>query len=415
MARTPLQLLTGRRGRVIAALSTACGCAALIVCLFGAVPSWPLVALLAIVLYGVERSPIQLERDVTFSAVGPLNALCCVLLPPLGAAVAAAAAMLADRAHVPRLLTYCGIRVTAVASGSAVAWAIPAHVHASPVAVLATQIFAAEVVSQLTALAGAFAVAAARKPRPQNEPLRAVWTPLLAGMWRVLFGQSALSVPLAIPLIAVVDTQGTLMLALFAVPYLAALRIVVRYHTRLVSLTLELRGHALTDALTRVWNRRGLGIHADELLANAQRDRATVAVVLFDLDHFKKINDHHGHICGDDVLVEASRRLRAELGPDDILARIGGDEFIAIAARENSETSTALAERLSAAVRHITVTTSPGTVTASASAGLAIAPTGRAEPLEALIRQADHALYNAKRFGRGQLAVAQHGSLRSAA
>lgn len=129
-----------------------------------------------------------------------------------------------------------------------------------------------------------------------------------------------------------------------------------------------------------------------------------VAVMLIDLDHFKEINDLHGHLAGDHLLVNVARRIEAELGPDDVCARLGGDEFAVIArCGPTADTPAGLAARIVAAIRR-PLTYRGVDVTPGTSLGYVVL-TGEPTSVEELLRRADRALYAAKTEGRGRAAA----------
>jgi diguanylate cyclase (GGDEF)-like protein len=156
---------------------------------------------------------------------------------------------------------------------------------------------------------------------------------------------------------------------------------------------------ATTDELTGVLNRR----HFATLVADAVReDAATCGLLLLDADHFKRINDVHGHVTGDAVLVELVRRVQSGLGPDDVLARWGGEEFAVLVRDVGS--AEALARRAYALLDVVAVT--PVAVrdvelSLTISIGGIHAGHGVAT-LDALIEHADRHLYAAKRDGRNR-------------
>jgi diguanylate cyclase (GGDEF)-like protein/PAS domain S-box-containing protein len=154
------------------------------------------------------------------------------------------------------------------------------------------------------------------------------------------------------------------------------------------------------DALTGLENRLSLNQHLEQLLAQARRASQTVALLFLDLDHFKKINDSHGHQTGDLLLVEVAQRLRELLRDVDIIARLGGDEFIVVMAG-------ALTPDLvtSVAVRIVQSLAAPyeldgQTMYSGSSVGIALFPNDAANA-GALLRHADTAMYVAKSQGRG--------------
>ena len=164
----------------------------------------------------------------------------------------------------------------------------------------------------------------------------------------------------------------------------------------------ELR--AWTDDLTGTYNRR----HFSELVtaAAAADDATDCALLLLDADHFKHINDTHGHAIGDAALVELARRLSAELATGELLARWGGEEFAVLVRNVSSEAELRTrAERLREIVRTIPMLADRTTIHLTVSIGAAHRPPGPIA-LDAWIESADHALYAAKGRGRDQVCLA---------
>jgi diguanylate cyclase (GGDEF)-like protein len=155
---------------------------------------------------------------------------------------------------------------------------------------------------------------------------------------------------------------------------------------------------ALRDSLTRVANRSGLD-RALELLLQVQGDRGfPLSVVFLDVDHFKRVNDGHGHETGDQVLVLLAHTLRANLPRDDLLARWGGEEFVIVMPQTPAAEAVAVAERL----RQVLARTEwPAGLTVTASWGVAQAVA--AADVDAALRDADQAMYRAKQAGRDRV------------
>lgn len=163
---------------------------------------------------------------------------------------------------------------------------------------------------------------------------------------------------------------------------------------------------ALTDPLTGLFNRRYALRRMGEMAVDAALRGAGLAVMIVDIDRFKAVNDRHGHATGDAVLVEVSARLRAHLGDGDLLARIGGEEFLIALSRRSAPEAQALAHRLCAAVSDRPVTLplqapGQGEVSVSISIGVAMARPGTL-PDEAM-ESADRALLAAKTQGRNRV------------
>ena len=160
---------------------------------------------------------------------------------------------------------------------------------------------------------------------------------------------------------------------------------------------------ALTDSLTGIRNRFFAMARLPDLLARAD---GRVAVMMLDVDHFKAVNDRHGHVAGDAVLRALAQRLADRVGPEDILARYGGEEFIVAQAGTDPVAARRAAERLRSAVadRPFPLPGSSEEVDVTLSIGLAFAADAD-EDVTALVCRADRALYASKSEGRNRLTV----------
>jgi diguanylate cyclase (GGDEF)-like protein len=154
---------------------------------------------------------------------------------------------------------------------------------------------------------------------------------------------------------------------------------------------------AHTDHLTRLTNRRGLEPLLKRELQRAERYGPSVAVLLIDLDHFKKVNDHYGHAIGDQVLREVALRLDLYLRQADTVARWGGEEFLILAPATDLAQAEQLATRLVEAVRDKPVL---GDISITLSIGVSCYRAR--DSLESLVHRADEALYRAKALGRNR-------------
>ncbi len=160
----------------------------------------------------------------------------------------------------------------------------------------------------------------------------------------------------------------------------------------------QLAMQASHDALTGLPNRNMLDERLDHALAFASREASRVALLLVDLDRFKDVNDAFGHQCGDGLLVEVAGRLRRQVRDTDFAARLGGDEFAVVLASGDIDDATVVAERLvTSLARPYTVHGQPLNVGASVGIALGEPETTAA----ALLRQADVAMYSAKRRRSG--------------
>jgi diguanylate cyclase (GGDEF)-like protein/PAS domain S-box-containing protein len=163
---------------------------------------------------------------------------------------------------------------------------------------------------------------------------------------------------------------------------------------------LHLESLALEDHLTRLPNRRALDATLERAIAQAARDRGRLGVLLLDLDGFKAINDRLGHLAGDELLVEAARRLRKGVRRSDVVARFGGDEFAVVAQGIRTRRQLEQLARRLIAVTAAPVTLAAGPARIRLSIGIAVFPEDGLEPVTLLAR-ADAALYAAKRAGSG--------------
>jgi diguanylate cyclase (GGDEF)-like protein len=163
----------------------------------------------------------------------------------------------------------------------------------------------------------------------------------------------------------------------------------------------RLAGEARVDTLTGLLNRRGFHERAEIELARAKRAGTSIAVVSLDIDHFKLINDEWGHDAGDRVLARLGDIFRAETREGDVVARMGGEEFVALLSGSDLEAATDYAERVRLSFAAEPSDGAPR-ATISAGAAAALAP----EAIEPLIHGADSALYAAKGAGRDRLVIA---------
>jgi two-component system cell cycle response regulator len=172
---------------------------------------------------------------------------------------------------------------------------------------------------------------------------------------------------------------------------------------RIIAMQEQLRDRASRDALTGLWNRAGILRILDRELDRGYREHRPVAVVLADLDHFKRINDTLGHLAGDHVLCEATQRLVNSVRPYDAVGRYGGEEFLVVLPGCENDTARSLAERLRQCIAAERIDVDGTEVQVTLSLGVAVAA-GQAEPAAVeLLRAADAALYEAKRAGRNRV------------
>jgi len=163
---------------------------------------------------------------------------------------------------------------------------------------------------------------------------------------------------------------------------------------------------ALRDGLTKAFNKRYFTERLDSEFTYAVRHDAPMSLLFLDIDHFKKINDVHGHPAGDAVLVELAKLAHGCLRNEDIFARYGGEEFAVISRGTDVAAASALAERLRAAVEGHAFVVEGKPLAVTISVGVARAPrVGVGTPAE-LVAVADETMYTAKRSGRNRVCVA---------
>jgi diguanylate cyclase (GGDEF)-like protein len=158
---------------------------------------------------------------------------------------------------------------------------------------------------------------------------------------------------------------------------------------------------AMTDCLTQIPNRRALMERAEQALA--RRSGAPLALMMIDVDHFKLINDIHGHPTGDEVLSKVADLLSERLRGYDLLGRYGGEEFCAVAPDTDMAGALKLAESLRESIASTSFDTKKGKLPVTVSIGISICPVNAARELKELLAEADVALYTAKQTGRNKV------------
>jgi len=174
---------------------------------------------------------------------------------------------------------------------------------------------------------------------------------------------------------------------------------------RNVELFRELKDSSLRDGLTGCFNRTHAADVIDIELRRSRRSHAPVALIMFDLDHFKDINDRHGHQCGDAVLAAVGSHLRNVLRASDLKVRYGGEEFLVLLPETSIEGAKRVAETLRRGFADLRIGCSGTPIGVTASFGVAVARPAEVDR-QALIGRADAALYRAKEEGRNCVRVA---------
>lgn len=165
----------------------------------------------------------------------------------------------------------------------------------------------------------------------------------------------------------------------------------------------ELEMKANVDVLTRIWNRRAI-LEIAENEHRRVRTPATLAVLMIDIDHFKKVNDTYGHPAGDEVLRAVGERLRSSIRSTDAVGRLGGEEFLVIMIDAQESEVARLAEAIRANVAREPVSFEGRPIALTCSVGFVTG--GTEHSIDTLIRHADQALYRAKANGRNRVEAA---------
>lgn len=170
----------------------------------------------------------------------------------------------------------------------------------------------------------------------------------------------------------------------------------------LLEQALERERHlARTDELTGIKNRRHIFELAELKFGTAQRYKQPLTMIMFDIDHFKKVNDTWGHVVGDQILIKVTQVVLAEMRNVDLLGRYGGEEFIILSPMTSAQQAYALAERIRIKVEALRLTTDKEEVSVTVSLGIVeMRHDSPLESVESMFNRADEAMYNAKQAGR---------------
>jgi diguanylate cyclase (GGDEF)-like protein len=165
----------------------------------------------------------------------------------------------------------------------------------------------------------------------------------------------------------------------------------------------RVRQLAYIDGLTGIFNRRFFELRIGEEIERAKRFHSTLAVVMIDIDHFKRLNDEFGHLLGDEVLRQVSSIFSQHLRKIDVVCRYGGEEFVIVLAQADADTAMRVAQKLRNLVAEWQFPGVPRPV--YISAGVATFPENGSER-DHLVKAADNALYTAKQTGRNRVCLA---------
>lgn len=166
------------------------------------------------------------------------------------------------------------------------------------------------------------------------------------------------------------------------------------------------RREAMMDPLTRLWNRRGANVLLKSALERADREHHPLGIAVLDLDNFKRINDTYGHQTGDELLRKIGARLVGAVRNQDLVFRIGGDEFLLLMVDTDEEVAKRVAERVRRAITEESIPTRAGALPASVSVGLTMRGANERFTVDELLERADTALRRSKTEGRNRVRIA---------
>jgi diguanylate cyclase (GGDEF)-like protein len=166
------------------------------------------------------------------------------------------------------------------------------------------------------------------------------------------------------------------------------------YHEEIYRMT-------IVDGLTQIYNKRYFLEHLDRELARCGRSRRPLSLVMFDIDHFKRINDDHGHLTGDHILRELASRVKRRVRRDEVFARYGGEEFAVVLPEAGHENAVSYGEKLRRLVESEPFAFEQEKIPVTVSVG--VATVFEEVPAATFIKAADDCLYRAKRNGRNQV------------
>ena len=171
---------------------------------------------------------------------------------------------------------------------------------------------------------------------------------------------------------------------------------------------LELEQMAFLDSLTQIGNRRYLEMNLERMLSELHRYGNPFGILLFDIDHFKSVNDRYGHSAGDAVLTAVARTMAGNLRASDLIGRWGGEEFLVLLPYATRDQLGNSAQRCRMLVEKVSVSCGPVRVGATVSCGGTMAEVG--DTMETAVARADRCLYRSKSEGRNRITIAFRGS-----
>jgi two-component system cell cycle response regulator len=185
-------------------------------------------------------------------------------------------------------------------------------------------------------------------------------------------------------------------------------RRILQLEDKLVEAREKMRFKATHDSLTSLWDRGAILALLRSELSRSKREHSPVSLLLCDIDHFKKINDMHGHQVGDEVLEEVSKRLQDAVRSHDSVGRYGGEEFLIVMGGTRGDELKERAEQVRSAINCLPFPTVQGLIPISLSMGaITIEDWDKSLPVEPLLKRIDAALYQAKALGRNRVIYAE--------
>jgi diguanylate cyclase (GGDEF)-like protein len=166
---------------------------------------------------------------------------------------------------------------------------------------------------------------------------------------------------------------------------------------------------AIYDSKTRLYNHSYFSLRLEEEFARIKRRHADIALILIDIDFFKKLNDKYGHLAGDKMLAHISALIQSCLRDEDIAGRFGGEEFIIMLIQCDEAQALLVSERIRNAIEQSPLMYDKDEIKSTISAGISSVKKGSKIYPDDLIKQADIALYQSKRNGRNQITIYKEG------